>query len=212
MFMQNSQELLIRSDCYRLLSACFYEPDQDLFLEENVCLNLATLLTTSPEAADAARKMHSALTHVTQNDLLLDYAGLFIGPFELMAAPYGSVYLEKNRRLMGDTTIAIKHYYMAEGLKMETKEPPDHIAVELEFMSFLSKKEAAALKQKNQSESARLHALQVDFFHAAMSWLPTFCEKIQNGAQTDYYQSLGECLNHFYSTLQAEYVQVMSYT
>lgn len=203
--MENSREILIRSDCYRLLSACFYEPDKDLFLEENVCLNLASLLATSPQAAAAASKMHSALTDVTQNDLMLDYAGLFIGPFELIAAPYGSVYLEKSRRLMGDTTIAIKHCYAAEGLNVETKEPPDHIAVELEFMSFLSQKEVAAIEQKNQTESARLHTLQVNFFHSAMRWLPAFCEKIQGGAQTPYYRAVGECLTHFHSTLHTKY-------
>ena len=209
-FMENSHEVLNRSDCFRLFSACFYEPDKDLFLEENVCLNLGSLLAASPEAVAAAKKMHSALSEVTHHDLILDYAGLFVGPFELLAAPYGSVYLEKNRRLMGDSTIAIQRYYTAEGLKVEVKEPPDHIAVELEFMSFLSQKEAAAIEQKDKTESARLHSLQTDFFNSAMSWLPAFCKNIKGGAQTAYYLSLGECLDHFHTICEQSYTPNMS--
>ncbi len=208
--MKNFQEVLNRSDCYRLFSACFYEPDKDLFLEENVCLNLGSLMVAFPEAAAAAQKMHSALTEATQHDLLLDYAGLFIGPFELIAAPYGSIYLEGNGRLMGDTTIAIKRYYADEGLKVEVKEPPDHIAVELEFMSFLCKKEAAAIEQKNETESLRLSSLQADFFNSAMNWLPAFCKKITGGAQTAYYRSLGECLGNFYTVCEQSHKPKMS--
>lgn len=205
-FMGNQQDALIRSDSLRLLSACFYEPDRELFLDENVCLNLGTLLSgTSPEAATAAKQMHVALTDTEQQELILDYAALFVGPFELIAAPFGSVYLEKNRRLMGDSTIAIKRYYTDEGVKIEVKQPPDHIAVELEFMSLLSSKEASAIRQQENSESNRLRSLQSDFFTFAMSWIPQFCDQIQGGAQTPYYRALGECLGHFHATCQQIY-------
>lgn len=205
--MGNPQEALIRSDCLRLLSACFYEPDRELFLDENVCLNLATLLAeTSPEAATAAHQMHVALTGSEQQELILDYAALFVGPFELIAAPFGSVYLEKNRRLMGDSTIAIKRYYTDEGVRIEVKQPPDHIAVELEFMSLLSSKEASATRQQENAESNRLRSLQSDFFTFAMGWVPEFCDQIREGAQTPYYSALGECLKHYYTTCQQVYL------
>lgn len=204
--MKNPQELLIRSDCFRLFSACFYEPDKELFLDEKVCLNLGVLLSsTSPEASNAAKQMHSALTEATQQELVLDYTGLFVGPFQLIAAPYGSVYLEKNRRLMGDTTIAIQRCYAAEDLKVEVKQPPDHIAVELEFMSFLCSKEARALELQKENESDRLHSLQSDFFTTAMSWIPDFCDCMKDGAQTAFYKSLAECLDLFHSKCKQGY-------
>lgn len=209
-FMRSSKEILDTSDCFRLFSACFYEPEKDLFLDENVCLNLARLLTDSPAAASAACNMHTALEGATQHDLILDYAALFVGPFELIAAPYGSVYLENTRRLMGDTTVAVQRFYRDEGLKVETKEPPDHVAVELEFMSFLAKKQAVAMEQKNKTESARLYSLQCNFFRSVMSWLPVFCTTIHGGAQTQYYRSLSECLGHFHTTCEKTYTSKRS--
>ena len=62
--------------------------------------------------------------------LTIDFARLFVGPYKLLAAPYGSVYLDSGRTTMGDSTLDVKSRYCEAGLNAATnfKEAPDHIA------------------------------------------------------------------------------------
>lgn len=188
-----------RSNIYRLLSGCFYEPDRGLFLEENLCGNLEKLLgKVCPEASSTADKMAQALENSSQVDLAVEHAALFIGPFELPAPPYGSVYLEKSNRLMGDTTMEVKNIYAEAGLKLDVQEPPDHISFELEFIHYLFIQEKEAL-DKGDSEKAQNLATRRDNFLKVYlaSWVPRFCEKIRTSTKHIFYQNLADCLETF---------------
>ncbi len=204
--MNNPEEVLHRGNCFKLLAACFYEPDKEMFLEEQLCDNLALLLQSlSPGAVAEAEAMKGWLQSTPQEQLRLDHAALFIGPFELIAVPYGSVYLENNRRVMGDSTLSTERFYQDAGLLVEMKEPPDHIAIELEFMYFLCVKEAEALTQGALDEAMRLRGLQADFLLKMMAWLPQFCELVRKGAGTEYYRAVGGCLDNFYTSCRFVY-------
>lgn len=207
--MVTTDEVLRRGNCFKLLAACFYEPEKELFLEERVCENLtAQLLPLSPSAAVAAEQMKTALEESDEERLSVEYAALFVGPFELIAAPYGSVYLEKQRRVMGDSTIATQRFYQAAGLVMDMKEPPDHIAVELEFMHYLCMKEAAALSGGAEDEACRFRELQVRFFREVMGWIPEFSGRISTGAENGFYTALASCLGAFHSCCRQQYQAV----
>jgi TorA maturation chaperone TorD len=194
--MLKQNDIIIRSDCFRLLAACLYEPDKDMFLEEKVCENLAGLLADSaPGAVQAAWKMAKALREIDQEQLSRDHAALFVGPFELLAAPYGSVYLEKGRRVMGDSTIEVARFYRQEGLEVDVSEPPDHIAIELEFLSFLAQKEALAEVEGLADEADRCRQVQARFLEGYLQpWLPVFCEAVRAGTENRFYLALAECL------------------
>ena len=106
------------------------------------------LKAVCPPAAEAAERMEAALlAHEGIEELTIDHARLFVGPFALLAPPYGSVYLEGERRLMGDSTLAVGECYREVGLEVAAgfNGTPDHIAAELEFMHFLVIKELDAL-------------------------------------------------------------------
>lgn len=188
-----------RSSVYRLLSACFYEPERDLFLKENLCGNLAKLLEKDcPEAASAAKKMVKDLENSSQVDLAVEHAALFIGPFELPSPPYGSVYLEKNNRLMGDTTMEVKKIYAEAGLKLEVQEPPDHISFELEFIQYLFTMEKEASDKGDNEKAQSLATLRKDFQRVYLtSWVPRFCEKIRAATKLMFYRNLADCLEIF---------------
>ena len=60
----------------------------------------------------------------------VEFSRLFVGPYEMLAAPYGSVYLEDGRRMMGDSTLDVKNRYREAGLNTAKtfKDAPDHIS------------------------------------------------------------------------------------
>ncbi|MFN2352958.1 MAG: molecular chaperone [Desulfopila sp.] len=200
----DTHQLTVTGDCYRLLAACFYEPDKPLFLEQKLCSNLAMLLENpAPEAATSARNMSKSLLRLEQEQLLVDYAALFIGPFELPAPPYGSIYLDKNKTIMGDSTMTALKFYQDAGLRVEEKEPPDHIAIELEFMSFLCGEEIQALAHREKEAAQKFRQMRRTFFTSCLNtWVYSFCAAIRSGTGNSFYLSLADCLAGFMASQQ----------
>jgi TorA maturation chaperone TorD len=203
------EETIQRGDCFKLLAACFYEPDKQLFLEEKLTENLEHLLQQlSPEGVAAARKMQSSLKALEQETLSVDHAVLFVGPFELTAAPYGSVYIEKKRTVMGESTVNVARFYQDAGVSVDIKEPPDHIAIELEFMYYLCSREAAFAKDGLSVESSLLREKQSAFFFGAlMPWVVDFCEAIRQGTDNGFYLHLSTCLEQFLRSCEQIYTK-----
>lgn len=197
--MTEIDETIQRGDCFKLLAACFYEPDKQLFLDEKLTEKLEHLLQRwSPDAAVAANKMQSSLKALAQETLSVDHAALFVGPFELAAAPYGSVYIEKKRTVMGDSTVNVARFYQEAGVSVDIKEPPDHVAIELEFMYYLCAREAALASDGRNEESSLLREKQRAFFFSAlMSWVLEFCKAIRRGTDNEFYLHVSTCLEQF---------------
>lgn len=191
---------MTRSNCFKLLAVCFYEPDKELFLEESLCENLAALFAACnlADAAAAAQKMQGALEEKNQEEMMVDYARLFIGPFEMIAPPYGSVYLESNKRLMGDSTLIVQKKYQEAGLTREVQEAPDHIALELEFMHYLCLQESSAAAQDKKDEAFRYSLMQNEFISQLLApWIGDFCGNIRKGTDNEFYRQLAYCLEAF---------------
>jgi TorA maturation chaperone TorD len=130
--------------------------------------------------------------------LKIDYSKLFVGPYGLLAPPYGSVYLENNGRIMGDSTMDVGNRYRKEGLDIVIKEAPDHIAVELEFMYFLIFKEIEARENSEWGSVTNYVKKQKDFLkiHVGM-WVPEFADNIEKNAETQFYKSLSRATRSF---------------
>jgi TorA maturation chaperone TorD len=181
----------------RLLAACFYEPERELLATENVLENLRGCLTAvCPQAVDSVDGMTKAIQRYSDEQLKVAYAKLFVGPFALAAAPYGSVYLDEGGRVMGDSTMDVIKWYEQEGLARsdDCKDLPDHIAIELEFVSYLVCKEIAAL-ENSDSQTAAAYATKQQLFTDTLlcPWVPEFCEKIRQGTDNAFYTALAEC-------------------
>ena len=181
----------------RLLAACFYEPDKELLVEEKLLDKLRDCVNTvCPSAVDSVDSMERALQTYSDEQLKVAYAKLFVGPFVLAAAPYGSVYLDGGRRVMGDSTMEVIKWYEKEGLAKsdDCKDLPDHIAIELEFMSFLMFKEIEALENSDTVTADEYAAKQQSFAGDLVDpWVPEFCEKIGQGTDNEFYSALAEC-------------------
>jgi TorA maturation chaperone TorD len=122
--------------------------------------------------------------------LKIDHARLFVGPFRLLAPPYGSVYLEESR-IMGDSTLDVRDHYEREGLDTVIREAPDHITVELEFMYYLVAKQAQATNEGNLQDIQLYQQRQESFMGSHLArWLTAFTERVQKNAQTEFYRTL----------------------
>ena len=181
----------------RLLATCFYEPDKALLEQENVIGNLRGCLDAfCPAALDCVDSMEKAIQRYSDEQLKVAYAKLFVGPFALAAAPYGSVYIDEGRRVMGDSTMDVIKWYQQEGLARsdDCKDLPDHIAIELEFVSYLVSKEISALQNADTQAAAAYAAKRQSFTEALLCpWVPEFCEKIRQGTDNVFYTALADC-------------------
>lgn len=201
-----------REDLYRLLAACFYPPTSAL-LEENCCASLATLLEgVATTAARHARDAAVAAGNNSPESLAVEHARLFIGPFQLVAPPYGSIYLDDAKTVMGDSTARVAAFYHACGLNLadDFHELPDHFAVELEFMSYLAFKQREAEAAGNNDEVARSVSLQREFLDRfLMPWLEPFTSAIVDDGEAPFYQAIARCsaafINADYTALTSKY-------
>ena len=210
--MNEINKTIQRGDCFKLLAACFYEPDRTLLLEERVGEKLGLLLDNfTSTGARAARQMQTTIVELAQEEMSIDHAALFLGPFELLAPPYGSVYIEKNRKVMEESSVNAARYYQEAELSVDIKEPPDHIVIELEFMYYLCNKEANAAQNGLHVDVNDLRELKARFYyHALKPWAGDFCAAIRAGTDNGFYLNLADCLDSFlrsceniYSTTQA---------
>lgn len=190
----------LRCDSFRFLAACFYQPQRDVF-QEGLLQNLTESLTNvCPDAAVYAKEMIKLLPVYSDEELLVDYSKLFVGPTELAAAPYGSVYMENAGRIMGDSTMSVVDFYESHGLVMDDNftEVPDHIAVELEFMYYLVFNEIQAFESSDMTAVATAMESQEVFLDKFLrEWADKFADKMSEGAETGFYKALAGCLSAF---------------
>ncbi len=189
-----------RADCYRLLSACFYPPGQ-LQGNEGLFSDLAGLVERlCPGAAGVFMEMHEVFDRCDAGELEVDYAKLFVGPFELKAPPYGSLYLDNERRVMGESTMEVIRAYGEAGLSIDEgfREVPDHIAAELEFMHYLASKTAEELEGSAPGNEFTFVSAQKRFMDELLGpWIPAFCELVKKEAASAFYRALAGSLEAF---------------
>lgn len=180
----------LRADSYKFLSNCYYLPDEEL---------VDMISKRDDSRSDPHRDIVKAFPGKEGIDSLrTDYSRLFVGPFKLIAPPYGSVYLENAKQVMGDSTIAARDLYRREGLEVSLKEAPDHIAIELEFMYFLALNEAAVVNESDQKKAEGYVEKQRSFLGDYLGkWVFEFTEIVEQGASTEFYKTLAHSTKLF---------------
>ena len=181
-----NEELLrreeVRCESYRLLAQCYYLPDEKLI----EALEHSEELGRFRQAGNENTWTGSAIDSLT-----VDYTKLFMGPYQVLAPPYGSVYLENARIVMGDSTMDAKHRYQEAGLNLTMKEPPDHVAIELEFMYFLVYREVEAIINDNETNIALYLKKQKDFLQNHLGkWVSEFTDNVSANTEMVFYQDV----------------------
>jgi TorA maturation chaperone TorD len=189
-----------RADHCRFLAACYYQPGPE-FAEEKVfdsMLDAAARL--HPDLEVHARRLGEEFSGVGPENLLLDYTRLFLGPVHMIAKPYGSVWIDREKTLMQDSTMAVVELYQEGGFEMDEsfRELPDHIAAELEFLYLLIFQEnQARLARDTEALSATIGLRQRFLDRHLGRWVGPFTAAVRAGAQSGFYRELAELTDRF---------------
>ena len=162
-----------RSRLYQLLALAFAFPDEDL--HEAVRDGAFAALI-----ADACAGLPYNLADVIASDLRVapasytDFESEYIRLFDVGAAGppcplYGGVYIGDRMKVMEDATRFYNFFHLR--LSSQMRELPDHITTELEFLHYLTFREAE-VRQQGLDPSSLLRA-QRDFLARHLcKWLP----------------------------------------
>ena len=188
-----------RMAAFRLLSDCFFLP------EPGLSEKLGTLESDMANVCEAAVMFVQNMRKEFKADadleaLKVDFSKLFVGPYNLSAAPYGSVYLESDRKMMGNSTQDVRKRYREAGLDTAKtfKDAPDHISAELEFMYYLIFKEIEAFSKSDTEAAIDFIQKQKSFLEDhLMLWVPQFTANIIENAETSFYQNLARATKAF---------------
>ncbi len=84
-----------------------------------------------------------------QESLADAYQRLFVGPYALPAPPWGSVYLDKESVVFGDSTLALRQWMRENGIEphLTQAEPEDHIGLLLMMSAWLAENSPALLNE-----------------------------------------------------------------
>ena len=170
-----------RETTYRLLGALFHQPTNQPD---------APLEAADPVAIDI-KKLREAMPDT--KSLRLDHAQLFVGPFDLTAPPYESVYAADESRVMTDTTAEVQAEYHEAGVEIDIDEPADHIAAELEFVSLLVTTECEAIAAGEFEAAEHYLDRQYEFLVSHLGrWVSKLAENMRTHADTEYYRVLAD--------------------
>jgi TorA maturation chaperone TorD len=195
---------------YNLLAQAFNYPDTDLL--DSLCrggfttilhdaltsLNLAGSLAT--ELTDL-KKMYVGPDKVKEALLLemeKDYTHMFFSSKPRLVYLFESVY--KEGKLLQDSTFEIARLYYDAGLNLvdDFKLPPDHIAVEFEFMAYLYFNEVEAINKNHQENAKYAQKLQKEVMEKHLSAFGgTLARKVSENARTVFYQSISRIIIPF---------------
>jgi TorA maturation chaperone TorD len=124
-----------------------------------------------------------------------DFHRLFQVPGDGYTRPYEAVYTDQREvagelvggLLMGESTVEVQKLYDGAGLTLsaDVKELPDHIGVELAFMSFLCSQEAEARQRGDGKGLGVVLQKEVVFLREHLArWAGDLCAEIRTSART----------------------------
>lgn len=117
---------------------------------------------------------------------------LFIGPWALPAPPWGSVWLDKESVLFGDSTLALREWMRATGIALseQRSEPEDHFGTLLLLAAWLC-------------ESAQDEAFNQLLAWHLLPWSGRFLSVFVAEANQPFYQALGQLAQETLTKWQA---------
>lgn len=179
-----------KANVYKILSVLFKTPtDETEFYLEHLQTSINNVY---PDLAELAGQLQQEFQAHGEDvtKLKVDHARLFVGPFDLEAPPYSSIYLDEGRLVFGNSTMTALNIYKEAGIEMskDFKDVPDNITVELEFVYYLF----FMLRENGEEKYANL--LKKFVQGHLIKWIIPFTNRVKEKTKEDFYIYLAELL------------------
>ena len=189
-----------RGQVYALLARVFRAEPSSAFLEE----------LKGPRFAGAFASLQADLGEdfekLDQQDLSehlgLEFTRLFMGP-GVHVSPHESVFTEvdgESGGLYGAQTVRVKKFIETTGLSYDEDFSglPDHVSVELEFMSKLADTESQNWSKGNEKGAKYCLSVQKLFAEQhLLKWLPEFTHSVSKKAKLPFYREMARIARDF---------------
>ncbi|MBI5326714.1 MAG: molecular chaperone TorD family protein [Deltaproteobacteria bacterium] len=183
-----------RSNVYRLFSMCYINEVTSEFLKTLKSKNVMNSL--SEFGVDFSKILFDAPEEKLLDILAGEYAALFIVPGGI--PPYESVRLKG--LLCQEPEWKVREFYKRCGLTVrdDCKIFSDHLGMELEFMGYLTDKEAKAWGDKDEKTAAEWLNLQKEFFANHLNkWVFGFLNDMDKCAFHPFYKEVARLTKTF---------------
>jgi len=199
MLMAEKEIALARADVYRLLSRAFVYPGkEEMELLQELATDVEDSINFLPyDIKEAYAAFAGDVAKADVEALKPEYTELFLT--RMFCPPTETIYGKHSfntPNILGD----ISGYYKAFGFTLSDKAmvPHDHIAVELEFMSFLELKIAYVLEQEMADNLDICETAKKKFLAEHIGrWIWLFGQNLAERSKEDYFKSLGQLISRF---------------
>lgn len=189
-----------RSRVYQLLGAAFAFPDDDFFAAiqdgtfagvlKEMCVSLPYDLTT-------VATLDLGFSSSSYSDFESEYIRLFdVGAAGPPCPLYGGVYVGDRMKVMEDATRFYNFFHLR--ISEQMRELPDHITTELEFLHYLTFREAE-LGPQNVDVSSLLRAERDFLARHLCKWIPRLQARLAKQSTLPFFPALV----HFTATFLA---------
>ena len=187
--------LVLLNQIYQFLSMCLFEPDEKLFEflnnkdymnEVGDCLRGCG----NGELSTPFRSVQDEIKNITMDAMYKEYLHLFGNATVAMDCPPYEMYFSGSHVYQQTQDLAdISGFYKAFGLEVlkdDTTNRWDHIAVELEFLHFLTYKLAYAIENHGEKELEACATGKKKFLNAHIGkWIQAFSKAVDKKASAD---------------------------
>ena len=184
----------VRSQVYHLFARSYAFPQEPLFqdvVQGRWQQALSGLLSRLPFEVPVAP---GAPAPTSREDFQVEYNRLFeVGSMGGPPCPLFGGHWERDRMRIMEELLRFYNYF---GLSLTQGQLPDHITVEMEFMHFLTFKEAEALQENRQRDSYQ--RAQRDFLDRHLGkWVPALRERLARFEPLPFFNELVALTDEF---------------
>lgn len=178
----------------RLLGTLFYFAPERAEASTLVSILMSDDWQTQwPLAPEVLAPLVTAFKHGSDESLAEAFQRLFVGPYALPSPPWGSVWLDRENVLFGESTLALRQWMRECGIRfeMQQNEPEDHFGSLLLMAAWLA-------ESGRHEECAQLLAWHL------FPWSSRFLDIFIENAGHPFYQALGELARHTLAQWQSQ--------
>ncbi|PLR84869.1 hypothetical protein CVD25_18325 [Bacillus canaveralius] len=202
-----------RQYAYDILRRFFIEEPSRDYLKHFVQQNMIHLFPFLEESEDLKEGIDLVTNYLKEFDVVnnedhfdnlhWDYTRMFIGPYEVPAPPWESVYVRKDRMIFQECTMDVRKSYNKFGFAAsdDSIEADDHIGLELDFVYHLNELCIDSANKKSVHSINEVNYLlneQQQFIKKHLSaFVPAFSQKVIDSADSQFYSGLARILNHY---------------